>query len=119
MKAQGWVRRIIKDGFRVGFIRAEGVDNMKAQGQIRDLIEIEECQVGFINTKDVEDIFFSAKHSKFSNTSFDKLKVGDKVNIEYVNTPRGFFAERLQPIIHAEAQTAKAEPDETVHMGLL
>ena len=68
---------------------------MQVQGRVRRLID--EFRVGFITVKGMDDVFFSAKHSKFQNTSFDKLKAGDTVRIDFVDTPRGPFAEVLQP----------------------
>ena len=69
---------------------------MQVQGTVRRLID--EFRVGFITVKGMDDVFFSAKHSKFKNTSFDSLKSGDKVRIDFVDTRRGPFAEVLQPL---------------------
>jgi cold shock CspA family protein len=47
-----------------------------------------------VAVKDHEDIFFSLD-SEYLQTSFEELKVGDKVKIEIRETERGPFAVRI------------------------
>ena len=80
---------------------------MQAQGVVRSLID--EFRVGFITVKGMDDVFFTAKHSKFTSTSFDQLKLGDKVRIDFVDTPRGPFAETLQPLVAIKSTAGKGK----------
>ena len=52
-------------------------------------------QYGFVQVKGMkEDIFFNTL-SSFQNTSFEDLKIGDRVRISVKQTDRGPFAESL------------------------
>lgn len=49
---------------------------------------------GFIAIKGSEDVFFSPK-TEFLSTTFESLKIGDKVKVSLIETERGLFAESL------------------------
>ena len=51
-------------------------------------------QYGFVKVKGMEDVFFNTL-SSFQNTSFEDLKIGDKVRISIKKTDQGPFAENL------------------------
>ena len=52
-------------------------------------------QYGFVTVKGMkEDVFFNTL-SSFQNTSFEDLKIGDRVRISIKQTDRGPFAESL------------------------
>ena len=52
-------------------------------------------QYGFVKVKGMEDDVFFNTLSSFQNTSFEDLKIGDKVRISIKQTDRGPFAESL------------------------
>lgn len=52
-------------------------------------------QYGFVKVKDMENVFFNNTISSFLNTSFEDLKIGDRVRIAVKQTDRGLFAESL------------------------
>ena len=53
---------------------------------------------GFIKCKGLtEDVFFSSV-TKYLGTTYEALNVGQDVQIEVIETPRGLFAESLQPV---------------------
>lgn len=55
----------------------------------------DDLNYGFVNVPKLGDIFFS-KDTKFSNTSFNDLQIGQKVQITATETPRGLFATNFQ-----------------------
>ena len=50
---------------------------------------------GFVKVKGMENVFFNSTISVFLNTSFEDLKVDDRVRITVKETDRGPFAENL------------------------
>jgi len=65
-------------------------------------------QYGFIKVKDMEEeIFFNAL-SSFQDTSFENLKIGDKVYISFKQTDQGPFAESLS-LSKYQKETAQKE----------
>ena len=60
----------------------------------------EKMRYGFIKVKGIkENIFFNLK-SSFLKTSFEKLKLGDKVHISFENTSQGPFANTITLLSH-------------------
>jgi cold shock CspA family protein len=56
---------------------------------------------GFVAVKGSDDIFFSPK-TEFIATTFEQLNVGDKVKVIVLETDRGLFASKLNPLIKSE-----------------
>ena len=55
----------------------------------------EKMMYGFIKVKGIkENVFFNLK-SSFLKTSFEELKLGDKVHISFENTSQGPFANTI------------------------
>ncbi|MDE0119570.1 MAG: cold shock domain-containing protein [Bdellovibrionales bacterium] len=52
-------------------------------------------QYGFVKVKGMNDDIFFNTLSSFQNTSFEDLKIGDRVRISVKQTDRGPFAESL------------------------
>ena len=52
-------------------------------------------QYGFVKVKGMKDDVFFNILSSFQNTSFEDLKIGDRVRISVKQTERGPFAESL------------------------
>ena len=63
---------------------------------INDDLEFgEKMQYGFVQVKGMEeDVFFNILTS-FQNTSFEELKMGDKVRVSFKGTKQGPLAESL------------------------
>ena len=60
---------------------------------------------GFIKVKGIkENVFFNLK-SSFLKTSFEKLKLGDKVNISFENTSQGPFANTITLLSRSQSKS--------------
>ena len=63
---------------------------------INDDLEFgEKMQYGFIQIKGMEDDVFFNTLTSFQNTSFEELKIGDKVHVSVKETKQGPLAESL------------------------
>ncbi|MBT3237071.1 MAG: cold shock domain-containing protein [Bdellovibrionales bacterium] len=71
----------------------------KVSGEV--LIMNKESEYGFIVNLDIGAIFFSSK-TNYRDTSFKNLKNNDKVSVEVVDTPEGFFATSLEKFTEKE-----------------
>ena len=70
-------------------------------------------QYGFVKSKDLkEDIFFNTL-SNFGNTSFESLKVGDKVSVFVKKTERGPYAETLSLLLKLHKTNSSPSPEAT------
>jgi cold shock CspA family protein len=54
----------------------------------------EELEYGFVSVAKIGDIFFSSE-TKFYNTDFPSISIGQKVIIQIEDSPRGPFASYL------------------------
>jgi cold shock CspA family protein len=54
----------------------------------------DDLRFGFVTAKGSEEIFFSPE-TAFVGVSFDHLKIGDKVRVQFEETSRGLFATSL------------------------
>ena len=57
----------------------------------------DELKYGFLKVPKLGDIFFSEDSSLTGGLNFDGLKVGQKLQIELIETKRGMFAKSLSP----------------------
>jgi cold shock CspA family protein len=55
----------------------------------------EELKYGFLKVPKLGDVFFSVDSTLSDNLSFDSLEVGQKLQIEMIETERGMFAKSL------------------------
>ena len=63
---------------------------------------------GFIKCKSLpEEVFFSSV-TQYLDTTYEALEVGQDVQVEVIETPRGLFAQSLQPVT---AKTSKITPE--------
>ena len=79
---------------------------------INDDLEFgEKMQYGFIQIKDMEDDIFFNTLTSFQNTSFEELKIGDKVRISVKDTKQGPLAESLSlSSPHHQEETFSSPP---------
>lgn len=56
-----------------------------------------ELQYGFVEVSKSRRVFFSGQTQFAGSISFEKLEVGDRVEIEVTETERGLFASSLSP----------------------
>lgn len=73
---------------------------MKISGKVVIIVNDElefggKMQYGFVKVKGMKSVFFNSTISVFLNTSFEDLKIGDRVRITVKQTDRGPFAENL------------------------
>ncbi len=66
-------------------------------------------QYGFVKVKGMEDVFFNAL-SSFSNTSFEDLRVGDRVTITVKKTSRGLYAKSLTLSLRRSKKQKTTQP---------
>ena len=66
---------------------------------------------GFIKSAANEEIFFS-KDSEITGCEFSNLKIGDKVQLTYKETPRGPFAMRFTLSTYKEKAPRSQKPTE-------
>jgi len=57
----------------------------------------DELKYGFLKVPKLGDIFFSEDSTLTGGLDFDGLKVGQKLQIEMIETERGMFAKSLSP----------------------
>jgi hypothetical protein len=71
----------------------------KVSGEI--LIISKESEYGFIANLEIGAIFFSSE-TNYRGISFSDLAIDDKVTVEVVDTPKGFFATSLERVPQVE-----------------
>ena len=68
----------------------------------------DEFQSGFVNVRGTGNVFFVPK-TNLKNTSYKKLKIGDRVKIESIDTRRGPVARSLELLALPRHANKKSE----------